>query len=317
MSASGPAESVLVIDERWRSPREGQFVLASAALGRPARVNVLTPRRAVAAAPPLLLLLHGADADPDCWESGVGISARARELEAVVVMPEGGAVGFCTDWVRAERPVPGRIGRAGGRRVQVAPAWERFHLDEVLPWAHARFATSGCRVVLGVSMGGLGAIAYTARRPGTFVAAASLSGILDLFAQGIPALTVGALLREQQHPYALWGSPRADRRRWEAHDPLTLAARLDGVPLYLARADGRPAPGDPESPRLAGALERLIGPCTDSFSRRLNALGIRTTVHHGRGVHMWPTWNRELDRAWPFLTAALGLRDAHGGLGGA
>ncbi len=305
----------MVIDERWRSPREGQFLLASAALGRPARVNVLTPPPAVSAAP-LLLLLHGADDDPDCWESGVGLSARARELGAVIVMPEGGAVGFCTDWVHAERPVPGRIGRPGGRRDQVAPAWERFHLDEVLPWAEARFSASGHRVVLGVSMGGLGAIAYTARRPGTFAAAASLSGVLNLFAPGIAALTLSALLRERQHPYALWGSPREDRRRWEAHDPVSLASRLDGVPLYLARADGRPVPGDPNFPALTGVLERLIGPCTDSFSRRLNALGIRATVHHGHGVHMWPTWNREFDRAWPFLTAALGLADARGGRGG-
>jgi diacylglycerol O-acyltransferase/trehalose O-mycolyltransferase len=258
--------------------------------------------------PPLLLLLHGADDDPAGWETGVGISARCEQLGAVVVMPTGGEIGFCTDWLERERPVRGRIGSTWSARI--APAWERFHLTELLPWVTARYGASSRRAVLGISMGGHGAIAYTARHPGTFAAAASFSGVLDTLGLGIPSLLATALLNHRQHRHALWGSPITRRAHWEAHNPLDLAERLAGVPLYLARGDGRPHPGDPELADGLALLERVIGPCTDAMALRLGQLGIDATVSQGRGVHEWPTWNRELDLAWPFLLRGLGLDPA-------
>jgi diacylglycerol O-acyltransferase/trehalose O-mycolyltransferase len=296
--------------QRWISDRHGVLSLRSAALGRPAEVRILLPPGAEAnarpaAPPPLLLLLHGADDSPAGWETGVGIVERCADLGAVVVMPEGGEVGFCTDWVNRERPVRGRIGSSWADRV--APAWERFHLEEVLPWVSERFGASGRRVVLGISMGGHGAISYAARHPGTFAAAASFSGVLDTLAQGLPSMIAASLMRHRQHRHALWGSPLLSRSLWRSHNPLDLADRLAGVALYLARGDGQPHPEDPEFGPGAAALERIVGRCTDAMALRLQQLEIPATVSHGAGGHDWPTWNRELDLAWPFLLRGLGL----------
>ncbi|HET9072974.1 MAG TPA: alpha/beta hydrolase-fold protein [Solirubrobacteraceae bacterium] len=307
-----------ILEERWDSERVGRLRVRSPALGRAAWVHVILPAAAQlrgpdreGAAAPLLLLLHGADGAPEEWERRAGIVRRCEQLEALVLMPEGGPVGFCTDWLMPERSRPDRAGSPGSRRRP--PAWERFHLEEVLGLARRRFGAGEPRVVLGVSMGGHGALAYSARHPGTFVAAASFSGVLDSLDRGIPSLIASALLREGQHRHAIWGSPLLARRRWRAHNPIDLAERLNGTALYLARGDGRPAPEDPEMPALAGALERLIGPSTSAMAARLAALGIPAVLSQARGVHEWPTWNREFDRVWPFLCRHLGL--AAGGCG--
>jgi diacylglycerol O-acyltransferase/trehalose O-mycolyltransferase len=295
-----------LLSERWITERQCELVVHSAAIGQAGQVRVLLPPTAAAVRrPPLLMLLHGADDGPASWETGVGIAARCEDLDAVVVMPTGGVVGFCTDWVERERPVTGRVGSTWAARV--APAWERFHLEEVLPWVTERFGASDRRVVLGVSMGGHGALAYAARHPGVFAAAASFSGVLHSLGPGIPSLIAGTLLRERQHRHALWGSPVTRRLHWQAHNPHDLAEQLRGLAVYISRGDGIAQPGDPASPALAGALERLIGTCTDAMALRLSQLGIAATVSHGHGVHMWPTWNREMDVVWPFLLEGLGL----------
>ena len=304
----GDSPTLQPVAERWSSARHGQLTVASAALGRAAEVRVLLPPETTGRRhpPPLLLLLHGADAVPGDWERGVAIERRCRDLDAVVLMPDGGPIGFCTDWLGPERRPAGP--RALKRApAETGPAWERFHVEELLGWAAQRFGSSRRRVVLGISMGGHGAIAYAARHPGTFAAAASFSGVLDTLGRGIPSLIAAALLQHRQHRHALWGSPLTERARWIAHNPRDLAPALAGVSLYLARGDGCRHPADPDFGAMAGPLERLIGSCTDAMARRLAELGIDATISHGRGVHEWPTWNRELDRAWPFLLAGLGL----------
>jgi S-formylglutathione hydrolase FrmB len=154
-------------------------------------------------------------------------------------------------------------------------------------------------------MGGYGAITYAAKRPGMFAAAASYSGLLHTTRRGMPSFVASMLMREREHPHALWGSPRQSRTRWLANDPFYLADRLRGTALYLARADGRPEPGD-DVPRASGWIERWVAPTTESLAQRLAARGIPATISRGHGAHEWPTWRRELDRSWPFLLTALG-----------
>jgi S-formylglutathione hydrolase FrmB len=169
----------------------------------------------------------------------------------------------------------------------------------------ARYRASARRVVAGVSMGGYGAIAYAAKRPGMFVAAASYSGMLHTTRRGMPGFISLLMLRGHEHRHALWGSPRRNRRRWLANDPYHLAEQLRGTDLYISRADGHPHPDD-DVPRGAGWLERFFATSTESLLRRLDELGIPATVSRGDGVHEWPTWRRELDRSWPFLLTGLG-----------
>lgn len=238
------------------------------------------------------MLLHGADDGPSSWTRETALVERCEDLDALVVLPDAGRVGFYTDWKRADR--------SGS-----APRWEGFHLDELPALLEARYRAGAIRVVAGVSMGGYGAVVYAAKRPGMFAAAASYSGLLHITRCGMPSFVAAMLLREREHRHAPWGSPRRDRDRWLANDPYHLAERLRGTALYLACADGKPLPGD-DVPPGTGLIERWVAPTTESLVARLAALAIPATVSRGRGVHEWPTWRRELGASWPFLQAALG-----------
>jgi diacylglycerol O-acyltransferase/trehalose O-mycolyltransferase len=288
-------EGIEILADERRGERLREITIGSAAIGGPASFQLLTPRgfsTTSARRWPVLLLLHGADDGPSSWTRETPLVARCRELDALVVMPDAGRIGFYTDWEGAD---------AGGSR----PRWEGFHLDELPAVLKAGYRASATQVVAGVSMGGYGAIAYAAKRPGMFTAAASYSGLLHITRRGMPSFIAAMLLREREERHALWGSPRHDRATWLANDPHNLAERLRGTALYLACADGVAEPAD-NLPRGGGLLERFVSPTTESLASRLAELGIPATISRGHGGHDWPTWRRELDRSWPFLLAGLG-----------
>jgi diacylglycerol O-acyltransferase/trehalose O-mycolyltransferase len=286
---------VEVLAEQRHGAQLHEITIRSEAIGGPISFQLLTPRgfsTSSARRWPVLLLLHGADDGPSSWTRETPLVERCRELDALVVLPNAGRIGFYTDWER-----PDLTGST--------PRWEGFHLDELPAVLETSYRASPTRVVAGVSMGGYGAVAYAAKRPGMFAAAASYSGLLHTTRRGMPSFVATMLLREHEHRHALWGSPQRDRAKWLANDPHHLAAQLRGTALYLACADGVAAPTD-DLPRGAGLLERWVSPTTESLAARLENLGIPATISRGRGGHDWPTWRRELDASWPFLLAGLG-----------
>ena len=120
-------------------------------------------------------------------------------------------------------------------------------------------------------MGGYGALSYAARHPGTFAAAASFSG----------ALEVGSA--------AAWGGRSANEARWRAHLPISIAAGLRWLALVeLRTGDGRPGPLDPPGtkPGCPGcALERYLRPATSASTRgcaRSASVTCGTTTGPGR-----------------------------------
>ncbi len=103
----------------------------------------------------------------------------------------------------------------------------------------------------------------------------------------------------------MWGDPVTGVQVWKAHNPYDLAAKLRGTKLYISAGSGRPGPGDnnPEGARI----EQSLRVENDALARRLKSLGVPATIHfYDPGVHDWPYWQRELHRAWPLLTAAIG-----------
>jgi ABC-type glycerol-3-phosphate transport system permease component/S-formylglutathione hydrolase FrmB len=297
----GADDGARIVEVARLGRRTVDLTVASPALGRPVKVRLLLPAR-FAAEPtrrwPVLYLLHGCCDSYLSWTRSTDVEHLTVTTDLLVVMPDGGPAGFYSDWYNAGRGGP--------------PRWERFHLVELRQLLERNWRAGDRRAVAGVSMGGLGAMAYAARHPGLFRAAASFSGILDTRPDG-PGDGAGVVLdvlrSQRQDPLALWGDPVGQAATWRDHDPYRLASRLRRTALFVAFGDGRPGPLD--RPEVvaggAGQLEARIHALNLAFVARLRTLGIPAQVHaYGPGTHDWPYWQRELHRALPVLLRSLG-----------
>jgi S-formylglutathione hydrolase FrmB len=275
-----------VIAQHQVAPRQLDLEVRSPALGETAKVRLLTPvgwRRSAPRRWPVLYLLHGCCDSYESWTRSTDI-ARLPELRHVlVVMPEGGDAGFYSNW------------RDG-------PRWEDFHLRE-LPPILAAYGAGPRRAIAGLSMGGLGAMVYAARRPREFAAAASFSGVLHPL--GAPDFWLGLFERYTDDPRAVWGDPERDRDVWRRHDPAELVPALAGVRLFVSSGDGRPGPFE-DGTGENDDLEAEIGAETRAFVNRARARGVAVEADlYGPGSHSWPYWQRELHRALPLLLGAI------------
>ena len=152
-------------------------------------------------------------------------------------------------------------------------------------------------------MGGLGAMVYAARRPRSFRAAASFSGVLHPL--GVAGPLARVVLQLHGRPDAVWGDPRDDRDVWRAHDPTALLPALKGIPLFVSAGDGRPGPFE-DGAGDVDPTEVEVGDETQAFVIRARALGIPVQADlYGAGIHDWPYWQRELHRALPLLLGAI------------
>jgi len=231
---------------------------------------------------PVLYLLHGAMEDYTSWTRETDVADLTMDLDLLVVMPEAGADGWYSDWWN---------GGDGG-----PPMWETFHLTDLRDLRdllERNWQAGEDRVVAGLSMGDLGAMSCAARHPELFKAAASFSGVLHPVTLGIPV-----------HP-DLWGSRTEQSDIWEAHDPVLLAAALEGIPLYLSYGSGEPGPLDAADAEFDDS-EVWIAEMNEAFVTRLGELGIPVTVDaYGPGTHTMPYIERGLHEAMPLLLEAL------------
>ncbi len=227
---------------------------------------------------PSLYLLHGQGGNYTNWSEDTDIAPRLAEelgLDVLMVMPDAGA-SYYSDWWN--------VGEGNAEN-----AWATFHIEELPAILEADWRADDRRAVAGLSMGGFGAMSYAARYPGHFRAAASYSGVLD------------PLGSDWFHDYALWGDKEEQLEIWEAHDPVTLAANLEGTPLYVSWGDGTEEAGGP----VVDGLEEWLAQHNEVFVARLAELGIPVTAVSGSGTHTWETWNPAFEESLPMLLEAL------------
>jgi diacylglycerol O-acyltransferase/trehalose O-mycolyltransferase len=283
-----------VVAEQRVGPHLVDLIVQSPALGRTAKVRLLTPdgwqQRRPGDRWPVLYLLHGCCDTYDSWTRETDVEELRGLRGVLVVMPEAGAVGWYSDWWNYG---------AGG-----PPAWETFHLGELRRLLELGYGAGLRRVTAGLSMGGAGALTYAARHPGMFRAAASYSGVVHPLQEGWPQGFFGLLRSFGADPLALWGDPVAQREIWEAHDAYFLAGRLRHTPVFLSCGNGHAGPFDP--PGTTDQLEAALLLQNQAVAARLEQLGAPlTTDFYGPGTHSWPYWERELHRSLPLLLGAL------------
>jgi diacylglycerol O-acyltransferase / trehalose O-mycolyltransferase len=297
-----------VIAQSFVDSRTVDLTIDSAALGHTASARIILPERFASHASgpwPTFYLLHGGLGSYVDWSGSSTIAALARKRDVLVVMPDGGSLGFYTDW----------WDRGAGNK----PGWETFHLVELRQILERALGAGDQRAIAGLSMGGFGAISYAGRHPGFFRAAASFSGILNTLHPTVtplfPGLYATWVLQAFLTPLgydalALFGDPVAQRDVWAAHNPADLIEGLRGTKLFVSCGNGRVGPLDPagtDPSGLLAGLEAALFLQNQEFLTRATRAGLDVTNDfYGPGTHTFPYWARELEKAFPLLMNAIG-----------
>jgi S-formylglutathione hydrolase FrmB len=258
---------------------------------------------------PVLYLLHGHGDTYDSWADPKNgdIVHLAAGLPAIVVMPEGGR-GWYADWWNA--------GKRGD------PAWERYHLDELVPLVERRFRIRAGRrwhAIAGLSMGGEGAMLYAEERPGYFGSVASFSGPLSIQR---PEWPDGFDTQGEDHN-DVFGDPAAQRFYWTGHNPTALVDNLRHSRVFVAVGDGTPTRPGEVSNYFGTLAEGDLRQHANDFVAAAQEAGVRVTYDPRRGIHDWPYWRQHLTdamhwglwepvtahaRAWTYSTVASASR---------
>lgn len=236
---------------------------------------------------PVLYLLGGHGETYDAWAhpSRGDVQRTLAGFPGIVVMPEG-ARGWYANWWN------------GGRRGE--PAWERYHLDELIPAVERRYPIRTgrrWRAIAGNSMGGLGAMFYASQRPGYFGSAASFSGVLAPDRGDWPAAieTQGERFEDVYGPQRFYV---------EGHSPTALIRSLAATRLWTSNGDGTPAPAPEQLRNGAGAAaEAYLRLHQADFTTAARSIGADLTTRTQQGIHDWPYWKADLrDSArWGFF----------------
>jgi S-formylglutathione hydrolase FrmB len=252
---------------------------------------------------PVLYLLHGATGSYRDWPAH-GVEGFMGNTPMIVVLPDDGPDGSYSDWYGSELIELGQ-----------PPAWESFHIGELVPWIDAHYPTiaaPGGRFIAGLSSGGGGAMKYASAHPGLFGAAGEFSGAVDTDLPGFSG--TASLIWDLSYlpgggppAHCTWGDPATQEVVWRDNDPTYLASNLAGTRLFLASGTGQPGPLDPPL-ALPDAVESTVWSMNQAFDAALSAAGIgHTTDFYGPGTHTWPYWTRELQRFLTWLAPTVGV----------
>jgi S-formylglutathione hydrolase FrmB len=247
---------------------------------------------------PVIYLLHGgAGGNSAQWTTGGGdVEGITRGKPVIVVMPDGGKVGWFTNWVNQSAGVQN---------------WADFYLNQVIPWVDGNLRTVAARngrAIAGLSMGGYGAVRLAQDRPDLFASVASFSGAVDLGDMGTRAVITEQAIQNGFPADGPFGSPFWPFDTvWNAKDPMRRPTRLQGLQVLLYAGAGI---------HDADVIERTMGQSADRFSRTLWANGVPNfwwmygrpgpSVPYGcDGGHNFSCWNFAFDDALPRMLTVL------------
>ena len=246
------------------------FHSASLQRDMPYRV-ILPPNVAANQKFPVVYLLHGGGGGYRDWSNYSDV-AKFAEQGLILVMPEGNSSYYVN---AAARPLD---------------RYEDYITKDLISDVEGRFpAASGRtnRAIVGVSMGGFGAVVLSFKHPDLYAFAGGISSALDVPTRRFSFRRM-AQYRGHAQIFGAWGS---DTRR--ENNPYVLANSADpaSVPyLYLT----------------CGEQEGLL-PANQRFAALLKKRGFKYEFHPGPGGHDWNQWNRTLPELFESLREHLNL----------
>lgn len=298
--AAGPRDGLEQVSRERVNDRLLQIDFETPAIDGGTGIRVLLPPgyRDAKRDYPVLYLLHGAGYDETSWTEIGDAQEIVGDRKLIVVMPRGGGNGYYTNWFNG-----GDFG---------APAYERAHIRQILPWVDAHFRTRaerGGRATAGFSMGGFGAMSYAARHPDLFSATFSFSGAVDTNYPLFEPIGEASSVGDGGRPGDIWGLRAAQELRWRARNPWDLASNLRGMTVQLRTGNGQkggPFGGPAFDPIEFGVHEMAV-----SMNARLDSLGIDHLLEdYGPGGHRFPYYSRDLRRSLPAMMRNFANRPA-------
>lgn len=281
------------------------FINSAAMPGKPIPVQVLLARDWYSnpkASFPQLWALDGMRAiDKESgWTIETDIQQFYADKNINVVMPVGGESSFYSDW---EQPDNGKNYK-----------WETFLTQELAAVMKEGFRSTDDRAIVGLSMGGTGAMNIAEHRPDLFRFVGSFSGYLDTSSSGMPPAIAAAVNDAGGYDATkMWGPFYS--QGWIDHDPKLGIEALKNMTVYVSAGSGR-AGNDGDRGNYAGqGLEVLSRLTSQTFVNRARDAGVPVIEQfRPTGVHAWPYWQFEMKNAWPRIADALQINEEGRGL---
>ena len=249
-------------------------VFRSAALGRDMQYRAISPLRPVGHKLPVVYLLHGGGGGFRDWSNYSDVT-RFAESGMLLVMPEGES----SYYTNAVDPPQDRF--------------EDYITNDLIADVESRFPVAtgrANRAIIGISMGGFGAVKITLRHPDLFAFVGGISSAIDVPRRPFSIKR----LQQSRHYNSVFGSAGSQTRR-------------ENDPFLLARA------ADPEAAPYffltCGEQEGLL-PANREFASLLAQRHFHYEFHTVRGGHDWNQWNAWLPAVFQGLSEHMKMQQS-------
>ena len=223
---------------------------------------------------PVLYMLHGAYGSQDDWTTKTKIVEIAEKYKMIIVFPDGSQFGWYIDSPTIKDS-----------------NYESYLIKELIPYVDQHYETNpikDARGIMGLSMGGHGAITLASKYPNLFISTSSLSGILKISDHPDKKIAIPTFGDFKKYP-----------ENWTNNSAWELAEKLKNKNVRILFDCG-------EDDTKTGAIQDCR-----KYHERLVSLCIPHIWREHTGTHSWKYWNDHLEEHLIFHRASFNKATAN------